>query len=104
MKTLVECLEKVSAEGYQEQFMATEKGLKSSKADKEYQPQEIKVVDFYRFEGVSDPDDSSVLYVIETNDGHKGTLTDAYGMYADANVATLMTAVDEITKKGTEKK
>lgn len=104
LKSLTECLEKANAEGYREQFVATEKGLKSTASEKEYSPDQIKVVDFFRFEGVSDPDDSSVLYVIETNDGQKGTLTDAYGMYADPNVAKFMTAVEEISKKGVEKK
>ncbi len=104
MKSLSDCLEKVNAEGYSDQFVATGKGLRSVKADKEYYPHEIKIIDFYRFEGISDPDDSSVLYVIETSDGQKDTLTDAYGMYADTDVARLMAAVDDIQKKGVEKK
>jgi hypothetical protein len=104
MKTLADCLDKAHAEGYREQFMGTDNGLKSTMTNREYNADEIKVVDYHRFEGASDPDDSSVLYVIETNDGHKGTLTDAYGMYADPNVARLISEVEKINKKGVEKK
>src|SRR5262245_40193672 len=104
MKTLGDCMDKLNAEGYREQFVATENGLKSTVANKEYNANEIKVVDYFRYEGASDPDDSSVLYVIETSDGRKGTLTDAYGMYADPDVAKLMAEVEEISKKGVQKK
>lgn len=104
MKTLADCLDKANAEGYREQFVATENGLKSTTTEKEYVANEIRVVDFHRFEGASDPDDSSILYVIETNDGRKGTLTDAYGMYADPDVAKFMSEVEEISKRGVEKK
>jgi hypothetical protein len=32
---------------------------------------------------MSNPDDNSVLFAIESNDGLKGTLLDAYGVYAE---------------------
>ena len=57
---------------------------------------------FFRFEGDSDPADNSILYVVETNDGTKGTLIDAYGPYADPKVSKFMQQVDDIQKK-TEK-
>jgi hypothetical protein len=41
----------------------------------------------YRFEGESNPDDSAVVYAIETIDGIKGTLTDAFGIYSDPEIA-----------------
>jgi hypothetical protein len=40
------------------------------------------VVRYYRFEGMTDPADNTVLYVIETSSGEKGLLVDAYGVYA----------------------
>mgnify|MGYP003651233956 FL=1 len=42
----------------------------------------LEVIKYYRFEGMSDPDDNTILYVIETTTGEKGLLVDAYGMYA----------------------
>jgi hypothetical protein len=55
-----------------------------------FQPQETKIVEFHRFEGTSDFEDMSVLYAVETNDGTKGTILDAYGTYADANIGEFL--------------
>lgn len=101
MKTLTLCLNKLMKEGYTEDFKATNKGLLSLKSEKEYAPEEIMVVNFYRFEGASDPADNSILYAIETKDGVKGTLVDAFGPYADAKVDKFMKEVEEIYKKHT---
>jgi hypothetical protein len=56
-------------------------------------PDEICVVEVHRFEGVSDPDDMSVLYALETRNGIHGTLADAFGVYADPGVGAFMKEV-----------
>ncbi len=40
----------------------------------------------------------SILYAIETTDGNKGTLIDAYGHYSDDDTGSFMQDVD-INKK-----
>lgn len=99
MKTLASCINKLVLQGYTEDFKVSERGLLSLQQEKIYSPEEVKIVNFYRFEGASDPADNSILYVIETNDGYKGTLTDAYGPYADQNVSKFVEQVNEISKK-----
>jgi hypothetical protein len=99
MQTLASCLNKVTHEGYAENFKITEEGLQSLETGKIYQPNDVHIVNFFRFEGASDPSDSAILYVIETSDNAKGTLTDAYGMYADANIDQFIKEVEDITKK-----
>jgi len=42
------------------------------------------VDEFHRFEGMSNPDDNSIVFAISSDDGIKGTLVDAYGIYADS--------------------
>jgi hypothetical protein len=101
MKTLSSCLNKVVKEGYTENFKILEEGLKSLESDKIYQPDEVQIVNFFRFEGVSDPSDMSILYVIEANDNVKGTLIDAYGAYADQNIDKFIKEVESINKKNT---
>ena len=99
LKSLTQCLTKALEDGYKENFKATEKALKSLETEKEYQANQIQVVNFYRFEGSTDPADNSILYIIETDDGAKGTLVDSYGAYADPNVGKFITQVESIEKQ-----
>jgi hypothetical protein len=99
MKSLTSCLNKMIGDGYTDDFKATEEGLKSLRTDKVYQPDEVSIVNFFRFEGPSNPDDMAILYVIEASDGNKGTLIDAYGPYSDPEVNQFILAVENIQKK-----
>ena len=47
-------------------------------------PADFIVDKFFRFEGASNPDDSAIVYAISSKDGLKGTVVDAYGVYADS--------------------
>ncbi|RPD44178.1 phosphoribosylpyrophosphate synthetase [Paracnuella aquatica] len=50
----------------------------------ELHPDEFIIDRFYRFEGASNPDDNAIVYAISSASGLKGTLVDAYGVYADS--------------------
>jgi hypothetical protein len=99
LKTLVSSLNSLVKQGFTEDYKVNDKGLKSIQSEHIYTPSDIKVVNFYRFEGSSDPADNSILYAIETSDGKKGTLVDAFGPYGDTKVAAFMKEVEEINKK-----
>lgn len=100
MNTLAMVVNKAVLNGYTEQFKVGSRGFHGAEeGSKAYLPEEICICNFYRFEGESDPADNSILYVIETNDGRKGTLVDAYGPYADAKVTEFMQQVEAMEKK-----
>ena len=99
LKTLSSCIESLQKQGYIKNFMVNDKGLYDIEADKVYTPELVKIPNFYRFEGESDPGDSSILYAIETEDGVKGLLSDSYGPYSDPEVAKFITEVQEINKR-----
>ncbi|HXS37730.1 MAG TPA: hypothetical protein VN721_13585 [Flavipsychrobacter sp.] len=99
MNTMTACVNKVVKDGYTDSFKVTREGLFSMAKDKHYKPEQVKVINFYRFEGQSDPADNSIMYVIETDDGSKGTLIDAYGPYSDGSVNKFMQQVEDISKK-----
>lgn len=101
MKTLSSCTIKLSKDGYSTQFKAVDKGLESLETHEVFSPEEVKIINFYRFEGESDPSDNAILYVLETNTGEKGTLTDAYGVYTDQKVSEFVQQVEEIEKAKT---
>jgi hypothetical protein len=99
MKSLSACEAYVREQGYKEDFQVGNKGMTTYSGGKIYQPEDIKIVNFYRFEGESDPGDNIILYVIETNDGVKGTLVDGYGAYASDEVAKFIVSVQAIEKQ-----
>ena len=99
MKGLASCVNKMKEDGYTEDFQVSKKGLTTFNESKIFKPEEVKIVNFYRFEGVSDPGDNTILYVMETSDGTKGTLVDGYGAYASDDVSKFIVAVEEIQKQ-----
>jgi hypothetical protein len=100
MNTLTECIHKVEAKGYVEEFKIAEQGLyRVNDNNRFYSPGEIEICNFYRFEGESDPGDMSILFVIETNDGIRGTLVDAFGMYSDIHLSQFIPKVTSIKKE-----
>lgn len=82
--TLTAAIEELKNEGYTEDFNNLGEHLECKGNGKNYQPSDFTIEHTYRFEGMTNPSDNSVLYGIEANDGTKGLLVDAYGVYADA--------------------
>ena len=82
--TLTEALEAVRKQGFTLDYNLKKDCLKCQQNAIELRPADFDIVDVYRFEGMTDPADSTVLYTIESNTGQRGTLVDAYGPYADA--------------------
>lgn len=99
MQTLSEATNKAVAKGFTESFKIVGKGLTTEAEERFYSPEEVKIDNFFRFEGYSDPMDNAILYLIETNDGVKGTLIDAYGAYADAKLSKFVHDVEDIQKR-----
>ncbi|WP_026450732.1 hypothetical protein [Aequorivita capsosiphonis] len=66
-------------QGFTEDFNLVGEGIESKSLKKQWKAGELDVVKFYRFEGMTNPGDNTILYLIETKDGLKGLLVDAYG-------------------------
>lgn len=81
---LVEALQDLKLRGYNNDFNLKSKCLECKKLGLELYPEDFEIIETYRFEGDSTPDDNSILYTIESKDGLKGVLIDAYGTYAEA--------------------
>ncbi|MFL9484631.1 hypothetical protein ACI6Q2_17750 [Chitinophagaceae bacterium LWZ2-11] len=82
MTTLTAVLEKLRLEKQDNEFRWTPDGFSAGKG-KTYQPEDLKIIRTFRFEGESDPGDSSILYLIEANDGLQGYSLDSYGVYSN---------------------
>nr|WP_315250654.1 hypothetical protein [uncultured Flavobacterium sp.] len=98
MDSLVVVMDAVEKLGFYSQFEVNGKSMVSLKTDNHFQSNEVKIVHFYRFEGESNPEDSSIMYAIECYNGEKGTLVDGYGTASDTNTANFMLNVKNIQK------
>lgn len=82
MTTLSEVMEKMRQKKIDTEFRL-ENGAFTAGKGKTYTPEELTIIKTFRFEGDSDPSDSSILYIIEASDGLKGYSLDAYGVYSN---------------------
>lgn len=82
--TLSEAIRDLKKRGYTEDFNLQPDCVSCAPLNLQWHPEDFTVDEFHRFEGMSNPDDNSIVYAISSNDGTKGTLVDAYGMYADS--------------------
>ncbi len=81
MMTLSYIFEKLRLKKWDNEFRWMPDGFNAGKG-KSYQPEELQIIKTYRFEGSTDPADSSILYIIEATDGLIGYSLDAYGVYS----------------------
>jgi len=82
MATLSQILEKLRLKKLDNEFRL-EDGCFTAGKGKKYSPEDLTIIKTYRFEGESDPSDSSIVYIIEANDGLHGYSLDAYGVYTN---------------------
>ncbi len=95
---MVTVLNRVRKDGFTTDFRVTEDGLCALATNETFKPEQLQIVNFYRFEGETNPDDMAILYVVETNTGLKGTISDAYGLYSDETIESFMKQVQDLGK------
>jgi hypothetical protein len=91
--TLSDTLDELARRGFAEDFTVVDGRLRVAGGQQRFAAGQVEVAEYYRFEGVSDPDDMAILYAIETGTGVRGTIVDAFGVYADPAVGRFMQAV-----------
>jgi hypothetical protein len=90
-RTLSGVLDDLQVRGFAEHFrVVDESRLRAIGAGSTFAPSQVAIPECYRFEGVSDPDDMSILCAIETCSGIRGTLVDAFGVYSDPMVGAFL--------------
>jgi hypothetical protein len=83
---MVEAIEELKKRGFTKNFEFLDQTFRDVGSSRTFKADDLTIVEHYRFEGVSDPDDMSVVYAIESTDGLKGIVVDAFGLYANPNL------------------
>jgi hypothetical protein len=82
--TLTAAVADLEKRGYEYDFNLTKDYIECKSLDLQLMPEEFEIDEFYRFEGMTDPADSAVIYAISSLMGNlKGVIIDAYGVYAE---------------------
>ncbi|MFN8334528.1 MAG: phosphoribosylpyrophosphate synthetase [Cyclobacteriaceae bacterium] len=82
--TLSQAMTALKQKGYVNDFNLHPEWIECPPLNRRFAPQQFHVDEVHRFEGMTNPDDSSVLFAISSSDGVKGLLVDAYGPYSDS--------------------
>ena len=90
---MVEAIEGLKKRGFTANFEFLDHMFRDVGSGRTFRADELTIVEHYRFEGASDPDDMSVVYAIESNDGLKGVIADAFGLYANADLGGFLETV-----------
>jgi hypothetical protein len=93
MPTLSDAIERLIAQGFTEHFGVVGDRLRAFESGKTFAAHEVVIQEYDRFEGVSDPDDMSIVYAIESVQGTRGFLVDAFGIYASPVVSNFLAGV-----------
>ena len=89
--TVVAALNGLRVRGYTVNFNIAFDKLICSENKTLLNPDEFEIVEFYRFEGNSNPADEDVVYAVESKEGKiKGVVTSAFGLYADTASAEMI--------------
>lgn len=95
-ETLSIVMDRLGKNGFKEQFGITNKGLKMISSGKVLPPKELKIKHRYRFDGMTNPDDESILYALESQNGIKGTLVVSGNVHSEQNQSILNRIPSEV--------
>ncbi len=92
-ETVTEAIEQLKAKGYEKDFnlLAEQECLICNNNEHILTPEEFDIDYVFRFEGMSDPADETVLYAISSSKHNvKGILINAFGVYANETASKII--------------
>jgi hypothetical protein len=90
MMTLSSAIEELACQDVTAHFGVTGERLRAFDSGKTFRADEVAIRGYRRFEGASDPGDMSIVYAIESPDGTRGSLVDAFGVYSNPAVSAFL--------------
>jgi len=90
---MTEAIKGLEARGFTTNFEFLNNTFCAVDSGRTFTAEELSILEHHRFEGVSDPDDESIVYAIETSDGTRGAIADAYGVYSNPELEEFMEKV-----------
>ena len=98
--TVTKAIDAFDHDGFTEHFGVRGGRLVALDTGERFEASDVVIRRVDRFEGVSDPDDMTVVYAIESRSGVRGTLTDAFGVYSSPAVSDFVRQVECCIENG----
>ncbi len=95
MYTERERIEQLKAKGFYADYDIRDGALVNLKTWDTFPREEVQLVEEYRFEGMSNPADMSILYALETATGERGTVLVNYGPNTAPDVVQFFKNLDQ---------
>jgi hypothetical protein len=91
--SMLEAIQELKKRGFTANFEFLNQEFLDVDSERIFKADELTIMEHYRFEGASDPDDMSVIYAIKSDDGLKGIVADAFGVYANPGLGGFLEKV-----------
>ena len=88
--------------GYTANYRFENNQLIDSETGEKFSADDITIVEEYRYEGISNPSDMSILYVMKMPDQSKGTILVPYGPTGDSELSCFFKSVSKNKKNQEE--
>jgi hypothetical protein len=86
-------IQELKKRGFTANFEFLDRAFRDVDSGRTFKAEDLTIMEHYRFEGASDPDDMSVVYAVESDDGTRGIIADAFGTYANPQLGGFLNNV-----------
>ncbi len=93
--TLTEATEKLKERGFTHNFEVDKEGHLKDEDGNVFFVAQVQLEEFHRFEGMTDPGDTSIVYALKTDSGGKGIVIDAYGADASKRTTDFLNKIEQ---------
>lgn len=87
---LADAVESMKEKGFTHTFEISDDVITCSNLDRNFNIDELTIIDSYSHHKGTDPGNESTVYSIESKDGIKGILIIGFGMYSNPKTANLI--------------
>lgn len=91
--TVTEALQDLKKRGFTSNFEFIDGMICDVDSRQVYSADVLTIVEHHRFEGMSNPDDMSIVYAIVADDDSRGILVDAFGPYSNPDLGDFLEKV-----------
>ncbi|MBT8183862.1 MAG: hypothetical protein KJN76_03410 [Eudoraea sp.] len=94
--SLILGIEAAKNSGFTTAFFYRKNAIHSTGTGVSYTASQCMLVSHSRYEGMTDPADASILFLVACKDGTKGYLSSAYGIYANTELIEFMQTLHKL--------